>query len=160
MWGEQAESGVRLTVGHVRGILGTPAPMVEFLLDAPATFIERITSEVRNVEGVQDCSCVWERFSGCALYPRESTHYDDLDILAPSIRPGGQPGLEDPLKSARDCVQEPGGVATFSYGSHVENNGNTTCRRREVALRVFMHADDAHPLETIRIVNEYTLYYT
>ena len=34
--------------------LGTPAPMVEFLLGAYAALIERITSKAHNIKGIHD----------------------------------------------------------------------------------------------------------
>ena len=41
-------------MGLVQGIRGTPAPMVKFLLDAPAALIESITGKVCDVEGIHD----------------------------------------------------------------------------------------------------------
>ena len=55
------------TASLVQGIRGTPASMVEFLLDAPAALIESITGEVYDVEGVHDRPRVWELFGGGAL---------------------------------------------------------------------------------------------
>ena len=104
--------------------LGTPAPMVKFLLDTPAALIESIPGKVHDMEGVHDRSRAGKFFSGCAFEPGESTHRDDLDALAPSVRLGGQPGFEDPLGAARDHVQEPGGTATVSYGRHVQDDVN------------------------------------
>ena len=75
--------------GLVQGIRGTPAPMVKFLLDAPATLIESITGQVHDVEGIHDRPCVWEIFSGSALKPGESIHRDDLNTLTPRIGAGG-----------------------------------------------------------------------
>ena len=71
--------------GLVQGIRGTPAPMVKFLLDTPATFIESIPCKAHDVERVHDCPCVWEFFSGGAFEPGESIHRDELDILAPGV---------------------------------------------------------------------------
>ena len=68
-WGEQAGSGVEYTAGIVEGVCGPAAPMVEFLLDAPATLIESITGEVYDVEGVHDRGCIWELVSGCVSRP-------------------------------------------------------------------------------------------
>ena len=76
--------------------LGTPAPMAEFLLDTPAALIESIPGKVHDMEGV----------SGCAFEPGESTHRDDLDALAPSVRLGGQPGFEDPLGAALGIISK------------------------------------------------------
>ena len=72
-WGEQAGSGVEHTAGLVEGVCAPAAPMVEFLLDAPATLIESITGEVYDVEGVHNRSCVWELFSSCAFEPTPMT---------------------------------------------------------------------------------------
>ena len=75
--------------GLVQGIRGPPAPVVEFLPDAPATLIESITGQVHDVEGIHDRPCVWEFFSGGAFEPGESIHRDDLNTLAPRIGAGG-----------------------------------------------------------------------
>ena len=125
-WDEQAGSGVEHTASLVEGIRAPAAPMVEFMLNAPTTLIESITGEVYDVEGVHDRGCVWELFSGCAFEPGESIHRYDLDVLAPCVRLGGQ----DLLGAARDHIQEPGGAATISYGSHVQDDGNDSCRHR------------------------------
>ena len=77
------------TAGLVQGVGGTPAPMVEFLLDASAAFIESITGQVHDVEGVHDCPRAGEFFGGCALEPGESIHRDNLNALAPRGRLGG-----------------------------------------------------------------------
>jgi len=98
--------------------------MVEFLPGASAALIESITGQVHDMEGIHDRPRVWEFFSGCAFEPGESIHRDDLNILAPGVGLGGQPGFEDPLGAARDHVQEPGGTATVSYGSDVQDDGD------------------------------------
>jgi len=113
--------------------LGTPAPMVKFLLDTPAALIESITSKAHDVEGVHDRSCAGKFFDGGAFEPGESTHRDDLDALAPGVRLGSQPGFEDPLGSVRDHIQEPGGTATVSYGSYVQDDGDVPVPIRGVA---------------------------
>ena len=73
---------------------------------------------------------------------------------------GGQPGFENPLGSARDHVQEPGGTATVSYGSDVQDDGDVVVAVGGVSLHVFIHANDTHPLETIRIIDEHALAFT
>jgi len=128
--------------------------MVEFLLNAPATLIESITGEVYDVEGVHDCPCVGEFFGGGALKPGESIHRDDLNILAPGVGLGGQPGFEDPLGAARDHVQEPGGTATVSYRSQVQNDGDVPVLMRGVAPHVFIHANDTQAVEPCWIIDQ------
>ena len=100
----------------VQGIRGTPAPMVKFLLDTPAAFIQGVASQVYNMEGIHDCPCIGEFFGGSALKTSESIHRDDLDTLTPRVGPGGQPGFEDLLGAAWDHVQEPAGAAAFADG--------------------------------------------
>ena len=78
--------------------------MVKFLLNAPAALIQGVAGEVYDVEGIHDCGCVGEFFSGCAFEPGESIHRDDLNVLAPGVGLGGQPGFEDLLGSARDHI--------------------------------------------------------
>ena len=90
--------------------------MVKFLPNAPTALIQGVAGEVYDVEGIHDCPCIGEFFGGGALKPGESIHRNDLDVLAPRVGAGGQPGFEDPLGSARDHVQESAGAAAFSDG--------------------------------------------
>ena len=108
----------------VQGIRGTPAPMVKFLLDTPAAFIQGVASQVYNMEGIHDCPCIGEFFGGSALKTSESIHRDDLDTLTPRVGAGGQPGFEDLLGAAWDHVQEPAGAAAFADGRQVQDNGD------------------------------------
>ena len=111
-------------------------------------------------KGIHDHPRAGEFFGGGALKAGESIHRDDLNALAPSVRLGGQPGCEDPLGSARDHIQEPGGTAAIEDGRHVQDDGDVPVPIRGVTLHVFINAYDAHPLETIGIVDEYALAFT
>ena len=142
------------TAGLVQGIGGPPAPVVEFLLDASAAFIESITGEVYDVEGVHDCSRAGEFFSGCAFEPGESIHRDDLDAASPRVGAGGQPGFEDLLGATRDHVQESGGAAAFSDGCQVQDNGDVFVSVGGVAPHVFIHPDDTHAIEPSWIIDQ------
>ena len=146
--------------GLVQGVGGTPAPVVEFLLNASATLIQGVASQVHDVEGVHDRPRAGEFFSGCAFEPGESIHRDDLDAASPRVGAGGQPGFEDLLGAAWDHVQEPGGTATVSYGSDVQDDGDVFVTIGGVAPHVFIHAIDTHSLETIGIACEYALTFT
>ena len=128
--------------------------MVKFLLNAPAALIQGVASQVHDVEGIHDRPCIGEFFSGGALKPGESIHRDDINILAPGVGLGGQPGFEDPLGSARDHVQEPAGAATVADGCQVQNDGDVFVSVGGVAPHVFIHANDTHPLETIGIIDQ------
>ena len=75
--------------GLVQGIRGTPAPVVKFLPNASAAFIQGVTGKVYDVEGIHDYPCVGEFFGCGALKPGESIHRDDLDALTPLIGAGG-----------------------------------------------------------------------
>ena len=110
--------------GLIQGIRGPTAPMVEFLLNASAAFIQGVAGQVHDVEGVHDCPCVGEFFGGSALEPGESIHSDDLDTLTPRVGLGGQPGFEDLFGAARDHVQEPGGTAAVADGRQVQDDGD------------------------------------
>ena len=110
--------------GLVEGVRGAPALVVEFLPGAPSALIQGVAGEVYDVEGVHDCLCVGEFFSGCALEPGESIHRDDLDTAAPGVGPGGEPGFEDLFGVARDHIQEPGGATVISDGRHVQDDGD------------------------------------
>ena len=128
--------------------------MVKFLLDTSAALIESITGQVHDVEGAHDCPCIGEFFGGCAFEPGESIHRDDLDAAAPRVRLGGQPGFEDPLGSARDHVQEPGGTAAIMDGRQVQDDGDVFVAVWGVAPHVFIHANDAHAFKPGRVVDQ------
>ena len=142
------------TAGLVQGICGAPSPMVKFLPGAPAALIESIPGQVHDVEGVHDRGCVWEFFGGGAFEAGESIHRDDLDVLAPRGRLGGQPGFEDLLGAARDHVQEPGGTAAIVDGRHIQDDGDVCVAVGGVAPHVFIHANDAHAFEPGRVVDQ------
>ena len=140
--------------GLVEGVRGAPAPVVEFLLDAPSALIQGVAGEVYDVEGVHDRGCVWEFFSGSALEPGESIHCDDLDALAPRIGLGGRPGFEDLFGAARDHVQEPGGATAISDGRHIQDDGDEFVAVWGVAPHVLIHTNDAHALKPGRIIDQ------
>ena len=142
------------TAGLVQGICGAPAPMVKFLLDTSAALIESIPGQVHDVEGIHDRPCVWEFFGSGALEPGESIHSDDLDVAAPRVGPGGQPGCEDLLGAARDHVQEPGGTTAIMDGRHIQDDGDVFVAVGGVAPHVFIHANDAHAFKPGRVVDQ------
>ena len=98
--------------------------MVKLLPGASATLIESIPGQVHDVEGIHDRPRAGEFFGGGAFEPGESIHRDELNILTPGVGLGGQPGFEDPLGSARDHVQKPGGTATVSYRRYVQDDSD------------------------------------
>ena len=140
--------------GLVQGIRGAPAPMVKFLLNASAAFIESISGQVHDVEGVHDRPCVWEFFGGGAFEPGESIHRDNLNVAAPRGRLGGQPGFEDLLGAAWDHVQEKRGATAISDGRHIQDDGDVFVAVWGVAPHVFIHANDAHAFEPGRVVDQ------
>ena len=135
--------------GLVQGGGGSPAPVVEFLLDASAALIESIPGEVYDVEGIHNCPRAGEFFGGGAFEPGESIHCDDLDAAAPRIGLGGQPGFEDLLGAARDHIQEPGGTTAVTNGCQVQDDGDIFVSVGGVAPHVFIHADDAHAVKPV-----------
>ena len=141
-------------LGLVEGIRGPPAPVVEFLPGAPAAFIESITGKAGDVEGIHDRPCAGEFFSGSALKPGESIHRDDLNALTPRVGAGGQPGFEDLFGAAWDHIQEPGGTATVSYRSQVQDDGDVFVAVRGVAPHMFIHANDTHAIEPGWIIDQ------
>ena len=141
-------------LGLVQGIRGAPAPVVTFLPGAPSALIQGVAGEVYDVEGVHDRPCAGEFFSGGAFEPGESIHRDNLNALTPRIGAGGQPGFEDPLGATRDHIQEPGGTATVSYRSQVQDDGDVPVPIRGVAPHVLIHANNAHALKPGRIVDQ------
>ena len=127
--------------------------MVQFLPGAPAALIESITGKAHDMEGIHDLSRAGEFFSGSALNAGESIHHYDLNALAPGVGLGGQPGFEDPLGSARNHIQEPGGTTTVSYGSDVQDDGDVPVPIRGVAPHVFIHTNDTHAFTPCWIID-------
>ena len=123
--------------GLVEGVRGAPAPVVEFLPGVPSALIQGVAGEVYDVEGVHDCLCVGEFFSGCALEPGDSILCDDLDTAAPGVGPGGEPGFEDLFGVARDHVQVPGGATVISDGCQVQDDGDVFVSVGRVQLSVY-----------------------
>ena len=140
--------------GLVEGVRGAPAPVVEFLLDAPSALIQGVAGEVYDVEGDHDCGCAGELFGGSALEPGESIHRDDLDALTPRIGAGGQPGFEDLLGAAWDHIQETGGATAITDGRHIQDDGDEFVAVGGVAPHVFIHANDAHAFKPGRVVDQ------
>ena len=128
--------------------------MVKFLLNAPATLIESITGQVYDVEGIHDRPRAGEFFSGCAFEPGESIHRDDLDVAAPCVGLGGQPGFEDPLGSARDHIQKPRGTTAIMDGRQIQDDGDVFVAVGGVSPHVFIRANDTHPLKTCWIIDQ------
>ena len=60
---------------------------------------------------------------------------------------GGQSGFEDLLGVTRDHVQESGGVAAFSDGRQVQDDGDVFVAVGGVAPHVFIHPDGTHAIE-------------
>ena len=142
------------TAGLVQGICGAPSPMVKFLPGAPAALIESIPGQVHDVEGVHDRPRAGELFSGGALEPGEAIHRDNLVVLAPRGRLGGQPGFEDLLGAARDHIQETGGTDAIMDGRHIQDDGDVFVAVGGVAPHVFIHANDAHAFKPGRVVDQ------
>ena len=128
--------------------------MVKFLPSAPAALIESITGKAHDMEGIHDRPRTGEFFSGGACEPGESIHCDELNILAPRVGLGGQPGFKDSLGSAPDRVKKPGGTAAVTDGSYVHDDGDLPVPVRGVAPHVFIHANDTHPLTPSWIIDQ------
>ena len=128
--------------------------MVKFLLNAPATLIESITGQVYDVEGIHDRPRVGELFSGGALKPGESIHRDDLNVAAPRVRLGGQPGFEDPLGAPRDYVHKPRGTTAIMDGRQVQDDSDVFVPVRGVSPHMFIYANDTHAFKPSWIVDQ------
>ena len=130
--------------------------MVKFLLNASAALIESITGQVHDVEGVHDCPCVGELFGGGAFESGESIHRGDLDVAAPCVGLGGQPGFEDPLGSARDHIQKPRGTTAIMDGRQIQDDGDVFVAVGGVSPHVFIHPDDTHAFTPCWIIDQQT----
>ena len=128
--------------------------MVTFLPGAPAALIESITGKVHDVEGIHDRPRAGEFFGSGASRPGEPIHCDDLNALAPRAGLGGQPGFEDPLGSARDHVQKPGGTTAIMDGRHIQDDSDVPVAIGGVSPHVFIHANDTHAFKPSWIVDQ------
>lgn len=142
------------TAGLVQGIRGMPAPMVKFLLGAPATLIESITGKVHDVEGIHDHPRAGEFFGSGALLAGESIHRDDLHALAPRVGLGDQPGFEDLFGSARDYVHKPRGTTAIMDGRQVQDDSDVFVPVRGVSPHMFIYANDTHAFKPSWIVDQ------
>ena len=109
--------------------------------------------------------CTTWKGSMTALAPGSSSAAALLNPVNPSIATismrsrhvsglGGQPGFENLLGAARDHVQEPGGTATVSYGSDVQDDGDVFVAVGGVAPHVFIHANDTHAFTPCWIIDQ------
>ena len=97
------------TAGLVQGICGAPAPMVKFLLDASAAFIESISGQVHDVEGVHDRGCVWESSAAALLNPVNPS------IATISMRSRHVAGWEA-SQVLKTCLERPGTISNSREG--------------------------------------------
>lgn len=77
----------------------------------------------------------------------------DLDVAAPRIGLGSQPGFEDLVGAAWDHVQESGEAAALLDGRQVQDDGDVFDSVGRLAPSVFIDADDTHAFKPGRIVD-------
>ena len=128
--------------------------MVKFLLNTSAAPTQGIASQVHDVEGIHDHPRAGEFFGSGARKAGESIHRDDLNVAAPRVRLGGQPGFEDPLGAPRDHIQEPGVTTAISDGRQVQDDGDIFVAVGGVSPHVFIHANDTHAFIPGRVVDQ------
>ena len=151
---EQARSGAQASCGPCTGDPWPDRADGGVLAECADELIQGIAGQVHDVEGIHDRGCVGEFLGGRVLKPGESIHRDDLDVLAPRVGLGGQPGFEDLFGATRDHVQESAGAAAFSDGRQVQDNGDVPVLIRGVAPHVFIHPDDTHAIEPCWIIDQ------
>ncbi|SPB32204.1 hypothetical protein MAJHIDBO_02200 [Propionibacterium freudenreichii subsp. shermanii] len=104
--GEQVSPGVQGPPRGVERVALASAVSVQFLLDSAAALIESVPGQPDDVEGIHNRDGVRQLLGGGGLEAREPIHGHDLDPIAPSLVPLGQPVLERLLRPTFDHVQQ------------------------------------------------------
>ncbi len=119
--GEQVSASVLSPAGAIERVVGAAAVTVQILLDPATAPVQGVAGETHDVEGVHDRGRVRQFLGGGGLETGEPVHRDDLQALAPRLRPVGQPRLERLLGAARDHVQQPGGTGAVADRGQVDD---------------------------------------
>jgi len=75
---------------------------MDCLLHSSPALVQRVAGQPHNVEGIHDRNRVRELFGGGGLEAGEPVHRNDLDRVAPGLRPIGEPLLERLLRATLD----------------------------------------------------------
>ena len=97
---------------------------------------------------------VGEFLGGGGLEPGEAVHRDHVDRVAPGLWPFGQPLLEDLFRAALDHVQQPRLAGTVTDRGEVDDDGHVGVTTAGVAPNMLIDADDVHPVEPVRILDQ------
>jgi hypothetical protein len=148
--GEQACAGVQRPVSPVERIAGTPSVPVQVLLDPAPAPVQGVAGQTDDVEGVHHRHRGGELSGGGGLEAGEPVHGDNLETLAPSLRPLGEPGLERLLGAALDHVQQPRGTCLVADRGETDSDGDELVAAAGVAPHVLVDADDCDAIEAGR----------
>ena len=124
------------------------------LLDTPAGGVQRVTSQPDHVKRVHDRGRIREFLAGGGLEAGEPVHRDDLDLVTPRLRLGGEPGLERLFEAAFDHVQQPGRAGAVADRGEVDDHGDVLVAAAGVPPGVFIDAYDVYPVEPAGIVDQ------
>ena len=89
--GEEVGAGVQGAAGPVERVVLAAAVSVQVLLDPAPAPVERVAGEADDVEGVHHRRRCRQLFGGGGLESGEPVHRDDLQPVAPGLRPVREP---------------------------------------------------------------------
>ena len=83
----------------------------------------------------------------------EPVHRDDLDGVAPRLRPLGEPPGERVLRTALDHVEQPCRAGAVADTGEVDDHGDVLVTPTGVPPQVFVDADDLDAVEAEWLVD-------
>jgi hypothetical protein len=98
---------VQHPAGAEQWVAGAAAVAVDVVLDAAPASVQRVAGQASHVERVHHRDRVGQLLGGGGLEPGEAVHRHHLDLIAPSLRAFGEPGLERLFRASLDHVQQP-----------------------------------------------------
>lgn len=142
---EECFAGVQGAAGAVGPVTGTASTSERVAMDAASAVVERVAGELDDMEWVHHRDRCWDLFCGGGLEAGESVHRDHFETIPPVRGAFGQLGLEHPLRSAFDHVQQPGRSRLRADRSEVNDDGDVLIAVPGVSPDVFIDTERSDP---------------
>jgi hypothetical protein len=140
--------------GAVERVVLAAALSVQVLLDAAPAPVERVAVEADDVGGVHHRRRCRRLFGGGGLESGEPVHRDDLQPVAPGLRPVREPHRDRQLGAAFDHCQQPRRAGPVPDRRQVDDDRDELVAAAGVPPHVLIDADDPDPVEASRVVEQ------
>lgn len=155
--GKQAGAGVQGPPSWIERVARSAAVAVQILLNSAVGAVQGLTGQAHDMEGGHHAGRVGPRFGGGGLETGEAVHRHDFHPMTPGLRTGGQPLLEDLLRSTFDHVQQARRAGAVTDRGQVDDHGHILVALAGLALHVLVNPDRGHAVEAGRITDQETL---